>query len=147
MRVAQLIIPGLALLTTAMGCCKHINYIAGRCDCNPPPVEYLLMPPTKPLPMGGLLTPPAKAIPHGTHEHIPAPKGVTTTPAQDSSIPAKTPAPDSTPAIASPGTPPVVNGSTTNPIPIPAPPVGANVPGKVPAIEAAPPMPKVNQPD
>jgi hypothetical protein len=47
MRAATLFVLGLALAASALGCypCQHT---AGVCDCDPPPVHYVLQPPPRP---------------------------------------------------------------------------------------------------
>lgn len=45
MRAVRLLPVGLALLAGVLGCSRTINYTAGVCDCNPPNVESVLVPP------------------------------------------------------------------------------------------------------
>ena len=60
MRAVRLLPIGLALLAGVMGC-RAINYTAGICDCNPPNVESLLVPPVHPTPGQGHLMPASSA--------------------------------------------------------------------------------------
>ncbi len=56
MRTACIIIVGLGLTASGLGCylCQHT---AGVCDCDPPPVHYVLLPPPAPAPIGGMSYP------------------------------------------------------------------------------------------
>jgi len=47
MRAVRLLPVGLALLAGVLGCCRTINYTAGVCDCNPPDVTSVLVPPPR----------------------------------------------------------------------------------------------------
>jgi hypothetical protein len=44
MRPAGILVLGVGVLATALGCCRHLQYTAGVCDCDPPPVESVLVP-------------------------------------------------------------------------------------------------------
>ena len=54
MRAAFVFVLGLGLVASAVGCaiCQHT---AGVCDCDPPPVQYVLQPPPRPVPLGGMI--------------------------------------------------------------------------------------------
>jgi hypothetical protein len=43
MRPAGILILGVGVVAAAMGC-SHCQYTAGVCDCDPPPVESVLVP-------------------------------------------------------------------------------------------------------
>jgi hypothetical protein len=60
MRALRLLPVGLALMAGTLGC-HAINCTAGICDCNPPAVESVLVPPAHPYPVVG--TPPAPVRP------------------------------------------------------------------------------------
>ncbi len=53
MRSVGIFFLGLGLAASGLGCylCQHT---AGVCDCDPPPVHYVLLPPPRPAPVGGM---------------------------------------------------------------------------------------------
>lgn len=62
MRTVRLLPVGLALLAGVLGCSRTINYTAGVCDCNPPDVASLLVPPPRPHPGAFVGAPVAPAV-------------------------------------------------------------------------------------
>jgi hypothetical protein len=106
MRTAGILVLGLGLATSGLGCyiCQHT---AGVCDCDPPPVHYVLLPPPRPAPMGGHIYPVSAAhtLPessynlgpnHGIQQGVNAPAGMIV---PGSNTPGPVPPMDSVPAM------------------------------------------------
>ena len=119
MRAARIMVLGLGLAALGLGCytCQHT---AGVCDCDPPPVQYVLLPPPRPAPHGGPIYPVSTSHTLGPSAYNVGPNG---------GIPQGLPS---------------ANGMTApNGMIVPN---SAGMPGPVPAMDGVPVMPRAVDP-
>jgi hypothetical protein len=126
MRTVRLLLPGIALLAATLGC-SAINYTAGVCDCNPPPVQSVLVPPVRPGAFADIQTPAPPHAPRAGHPHIGPGAPV-------NGAPMKLPPPaNGIPANGIPSSNTTPSGNTTS---------ADAFPDTVPSLEKVPPMQK-----
>jgi len=117
MRRLWILFLGVGLLSTALGCVKTLQYTAGICDCNPPPVETVLAQPCPqyhPIVNPYTQFAPPPYVPVSNPGAVPA---VQAAPAQPQMIvPPQVPTPSAGSPLPSGGNPPVIINGGNPPV-------------------------------